>query len=427
MRVILALVISLFFVFNSVARDGERDYPGWFRVDNPVENVSQPKVLPQKVEKKAENALPKKVAKEKSFRKMPIRSREVKAKEIVEEKHFAKNNRDLLLAEKLLKQVYNNSERNFVVSPLSFYSLSVLMANGVVDESLFEFSSLFPVLHLREVNDKLKDYLESKKDSIGVYNSLWGHIFSEHYQNLMAEQLNAEMWGIADTTEPINNWAGVRSDGAIREMASVEKATSDDLFASGLAYFKMKSAPFLVKKSSVRQFFNLDGSISKTELLQGEANADYFEEDNVQVIRLSYSSGDSLTIFLPDTEIPFDDFVHGFSVNKLKPIFEKKEVKILMPKINIEYALNDVQSIYATMGISRIFEKDNYDFAKMVSFDEEVKIKKVLMKNKVSIGDDVTIAEKSDLSTKVSVEADHPFIFMINDGDFIGAYISGEK
>lgn len=428
MRVFLAWLLSLLFVLNAFARDGERDYPGWYRVDKPIEEVVQLQAPKQKAEIEPEANLPENVTEEKAFRKLPMRSKDIKAKGIVERKHFAKNNKDLLLAEKLLKQVYEGSERNFVISPLSFYSMSVLLANGVVDETLFEFSSMFPVLHLKEVNQALKGYLEYRRDSIGVSNSLWGRMFSEHYQNLMAEELGAEMWGLGDTTEPINNWAMVRTEGAVEDMASVEKVASDDMFASSIAYFKQKSAPFTVKALSKKQFFNLDGSISKVDMLRGESVADYYEGEGVQVLRLSYLSGDTITIYLPDTEIPFDDFVRGFNVNKLKPIYEQKEVKILMPKIDIKYALNNAQAIYENMGIHRIFKKNNFDFAKMVSFDEKVSFSKVLMKSLIIIGaDSATSDNKTDLSTKVSFEADHPFVFMLNDGDFIGAYIFGEE
>jgi hypothetical protein len=50
------------------------------------------------------------------------------------------------------------------------------------------------------------------------------------------------------------------------------------------------------------------------------------------------------------------------------------------------------------------------------------------MKSLIIIGaDSATSDNKTDLSTKVSFEADHPFVFMLNDGDFIGAYIFGEE
>ena len=49
---------------------------------------------------------------------------------------------------------------------LSFYILSVLIANGVVDESLLEFSKMFPVLRIRDVDAKLAEYLKSQNEGI---------------------------------------------------------------------------------------------------------------------------------------------------------------------------------------------------------------------------------------------------------------------
>ena len=56
---------------------------------------------------------------------------------------FAPDNYNLNLAVKELKfEMANGGDNNVVVSPLSFYGLSTMLANGLNGSSLQEFSSI---------------------------------------------------------------------------------------------------------------------------------------------------------------------------------------------------------------------------------------------------------------------------------------------
>ena len=424
MRVFLGVLFSAMIVFAVQAKDGERDYPMWFVVEH-TEETTEPTVVDNKeVAESSKEIVSVTENEEVKLRK----SRFAKREKVQEEYRFAKNNKDLLLAEKLLKHLYQEDPlSNFVVSPLSFYAVSVLIANGVVDETLFEFSTMFPVLHLAEVDKMLKSYIDSKKEGVSLHTALWSGAFSEHYKTLMQEYLGAELWGIKDSTQIINDWVNARTQGVIRQFAAPEKATVEDIYVSGGAWLKVKDAPFKVQNTTTRQFFNLDETVSNIKFLQGEVAADYFENEDMQVLRLSYPTGDKLTLWLPNSNVDFDMFVDKMGLNFLKPNFEKKEVKIIIPEIDIEYAIKDASEVYAALNIKRIFEKDNYDFAKMISFDNVAKIKKVFISSRIAVKENVSDKSEEELSAKISFEADHPFIFMINDGDFVGAYVSGEK
>lgn len=432
MRVFLGILLSGLIAFAVQAKDGERDYPTWY-----VVNHAEDETATVATESKEATESPKEAVsvtedmpdnKELRRKKMRLsKARLAKKEQTQKGSRFAKNDKDLLLAERLLKIIYeDNSLSNFVVSPVSFYAVSVLMANGVVDETLFEFSSMFPVLHLAEVDSIFKAYIDSKKESISVYNALWGAAFSEHYKTLMQEYLGAELWGIEDSTQIINDWINTRTQGLLKNFAEPEKAVPEDVFASSGALFKIKEAPFKTQNTSIRQFFNLDESVSNIKFLQGEVLADYFENENMQVLRLTYATGDKLTLWLPNSDVDFDEFIDGIDLNLLNPDFEKQEVKVLMPEMDVEYTIKDVADVYELMGVKRIFEKENYDFAKMISFDNPTKVKNVFVGSRVMVTENLSDESKEELSAKISFEADHPFMFMINDGDFIGVYISGK-
>lgn len=429
MRVFLGVLFSAMIVFAVQAKDGERDYPTWFVVEH-TEETAEAAVIENKetIESTREVVSEGKNEEIKPRKSRFDRNRFAKRERIIEENRFAKNNKDLLLTEKLLKIIYqNNSLSNFVVSPLSFYTVSVLVANGVVDETLFEFSSMFPVLHLAEVDKVLKSYIDSKNESISLNSALWSGAFSDHYKTLMQEYLGAEFWGVEDSTQVINDWINTRTQGVLDTLGEPEKAIPEDVYVSGGAWFKMKEAPFKVQSTSVRQFFNLDETVSNIKFLQGEVAAEYFENEDMQILRLSYSTGDKLTIWLPNSDIDFDAFVDEIDLNFLRPEFERKDVKIVIPEFDIKYTIKQTANVFASLNIKRIFEKDNYDFAKMISFDNATKVKKIFVSSRMALTENVSDSPTEELSAKISFEADHPFVFMVNDGDFAGVYISGEK
>ena len=116
--------------------------------------------------------------------------------------HFVNADKDFLIAQKLLKYKFEQGHlENFIVSPLSFYIASVVLANGVVDETLFEFSHLFTVLRLSSVNRQIANYLKNKRESVSIYTSLWGKYFSNRFQSVVKTQFNTEAWNIDTSTK----------------------------------------------------------------------------------------------------------------------------------------------------------------------------------------------------------------------------------
>lgn len=344
---------------------------------------------------------------------------------------FAANNKDLRIAETWLKHEFSkNNNQNIVISPLVLYMASALLANGITDDSLSEFSQLFSILHLNKTNQRLTEYVDSKKDTISVNLSLWGKAFSDRYQNLMKEQLSAEIWGIQDTTEQINNWIGSRTNGLIRDIAPVEKITDSNICVAGSAYLKdTLQTPFNASDSQETEFTNLDGSKSKIVMMYQSSEIEYYSDTTMQAIRLYYTSGNYITILLPREKTDFKQFVLGLRAHQLKPRFKQKMwVDLLLPKFNIEYASAKTYEYYKTLGINKIFTADNYDFAKMITYDNSYSIKDVYLKSKIEL-EDSTIEKGEETKApdeKIQFIANRPFVYIINNGDFVGTFVQNK-
>lgn len=351
--------------------------------------------------------------------------------EVGERARFANNGKDLELASNWLKKEFENGfTQNILLSPLDFYFSSVLLANGVVDQTLFEFSKMFSVMRLPEVTQQIKFCIKQRHKSVFMNLALWGKVFSEHFTEIMKKQLGAEIWGLEDTTAAINNWIKAKTNGEIDNVIAVGPVHDADMFLVSSAYFEAPwLKPILASQIEKREAYNLSGKVVETQMFQSELVTDYFENEEMIAVKLFYSSGDYISLFMPKESNNFADFVEELNASTLKPNFEKRIVSVVLPKIELEYQSFMIKDIFAMLGIRRLFEAGNYEFAKMISFDTTAFIKDVLLKAKMKIDEGITVDEDlseneftEDLKKAVFI-ANHPFVFMINNGDFIGAVV----
>ena len=162
-------------------------------------------------------------------------------------------------------------------------------------------------------------------------------------------------------------------------------------------------------------------------------NWHYFENETMVALRLFYDTGDYISLFMPKNESNFENFVTDMTSSAFKPDFEKKSVDIMLPKMEIEYQSGIIKDVYKMLGVQKIFEKGNYEFAKMISFDEANFIKDVLLKAKIKL-DDGRIPDRpeeetkstANLSEKATFYANRPFVFLINNGDFVGVVVKAD-
>ena len=358
--------------------------------------------------------------------------------------NFSLNNQNLRLAAVWLKQEMPKAEgKNFVLSPLSFYILSVLIANGVVDESLLEFSKMFPVLRIRDVDAKLAEYLKSQNEGIMLVNSLWGKVFSKRYREQMNNMLGTEIWSLQEDTAPINAWLKEKTGGAFNNAVEIRPVPEGALFLAGAAYFDGEwKFPFEEENTKLLNFYNMDGSIGKVMMMSQELVTDYYEDAVMQAVRLYFASGDYLTVFLPRAASDFNKFAANIGERRLKPEFNRERVEVSLPQFELFYKISDFRSLYALFGVQKIFLPDNYDFAKMINYDFPAYVEEVALQTKIRVretrvrsggagGNGAAETVKPSAVTGLSgkdvkeFRANRPFIFMVNEGDIIGVYVKG--
>lgn len=337
---------------------------------------------------------------------------------------FALNNQDLKLAAKWLKwKVNENSQRNFVVSPLSLYVASVILANGVVDKSLVDFSDLFSVLRLENANRQLKMYLKKPENTKKIMSSVWGTVFSQRYQRLINKDFGTEFWRVDDDTSQINTWFEKKTKGKIKKLANVLLVNKEDIFVSVAASF-YKKWPFTFNVLENRVFHNIDGTEGLVKMLNEHILTDYFEDEVMQVVRLNYQEGETLTIFLPKKGTDFGKVISEFNVNHLMPKFTRRNVDIFLPQFELNFEERQAKVFLESLGVNHIFRK-SYDFAKMINWDMEAVVQNIFLTTgfKLNEAGGNVLPQLDDKDEGVSFVANRPFVFMVNSGEFIGAVV----
>ena len=122
----------------------------------------------------------------------------------------------LHLSLNLLKVKTANANGNFVLSPLSIYMASDLLANGAGGKSLEKLSEMIlspkHSLSLAEINQNLSEYMKNLSPAIKINNSIWGNNFKPKYIQAV-QSLKAEALDLPESTQVINDWIDEKTNG----------------------------------------------------------------------------------------------------------------------------------------------------------------------------------------------------------------------
>ena len=205
-----------------------------------------------------------------------------------ENNRFAPRDADLYLATKFLKTTYEQQKDNFVVSPLSVYAASTLLANGATGKSFYEleenildpneeYGRVFALdgknrtdsenASINHINKTLQSYINSKTQ-FEINNSIWGNDFRPDYIETVKAQLNAEANPLPDHTSVINNWVKEKTKNRIQKILQEQETSPDQLYLVNTVYFKNEwIRPFNARQTTVQDFHSLDGQVDQVNMM----------------------------------------------------------------------------------------------------------------------------------------------------------------
>ena len=329
---------------------------------------------------------------------------------------------DLSFTNIFFKTAFEDKKDNFVVSPLSVYVATVLLVNGADGRTRDELDKILTLrdwrgneIDIDTTNRKISEYMKQKKDSIQITSTIIGNDFKQEYENKVQNELFVEIkHKLNDDKLTLRNEVDFNDEW--------KNHFEDDL-------------------TKIKDFNSLDGTIDKVDMMHDSRRiVDYYQDDKMQAVQLPYKNGDVMHIFLPREGIDFNEFVQNMTANDLFLKYHPVPVDISIPRFEIKYDNEDMISYYRKWGINKIFG-ENADLSKLSDVRHYVEmithkadIKTTEKGTEAHAVTEIMLPPEGFMDSglerkdwKMIFNANRPFIFMINNGDFIGAYIKGKR
>jgi serine protease inhibitor len=222
---------------------------------------------------------------------------------------------------------------------------------------------------------------------VDIANSLWarkGVKFSEEYTQAVRDHFAAEAreldFSAAAAPGIINAWVKAKTGGKIP--AIIEAIDPDDvLFLVNAVYFKGTwTNAFDKKLTEEGDFHRAADDATKVMMMSRQARFDYFEDQQVQAVRLPYGDGHlAMYVFLPRRPVIGESASmqdHGMALEEFlgrlnqeewsmrQDQFRSRNGKVVLPRFRLEYS-QKLNEVLKSLGMSEAFEPGMADFSAM--------------------------------------------------------------
>lgn len=388
------------------------------------------------------------------------------------EKDTAVKDEQLGLSLGLLKSKMMNARGNFVLSPLSIYVATDLLANGSGGETLDKLQKLIlsPLhnLPLTRINQSLSEYMKGLSPAIKINNSVWGNHFKPEYKQSVAA-LAAEAHALPQNTGTINQWISDKTQGKIKDILSLENTEDGDFYLVNTVYFNDRwSEVFYEGDTTVKPFSSLDAAQpTSVYMMHKFGGAQYYENNKFQAIRMWYKeyslpqkansdtsdaeflpnyggmyTPNHIDFILPKQGIDFRKFVRSLKLQDIKIPYNEYDdsnidLDIYLPRFEVNYKTS-LAAWFKAGGIPLFRGDKGLDLSALSDIPQYVK--DIIHQANIRVDEKGTEAAAATVvlgafrggmilreRQRKEFNANRPFIFVLNDGLFIGAYIKGFK
>ena len=352
---------------------------------------------------------------------------------------FTSDDTDLIWSVKLFKRTFYHQLDNFVVSPLSVYFATDLLANGADGDNLQEIMSgiltTSSEYSIDDINNSLAKYLNNLSPAFEINNSIWADDIKQQYIDVVHNQLKADVKKRQDSTDVINNWINKKTHGRISKLLQSQETVEGTIYLVNTSYFKDDWVQGFDKEHTQEaDFHSFKGSTDKVNMMYEKMPVEYYEDDMMQAIRLPYKKGDTIQVFLP--KVYFADFINNLDAAKLKLPYKYKRVHIYLPRFEIDYKNDNMAEDFQYFGLQAAFDEQRIDLFPNLS-DIPHYVAQIVHQANIKLDEEGTVASAATAAGMLKTtavarpekdiyfRADKPFIFMIDNGAFIGAYLQG--
>lgn len=303
----------------------------------------------------------------------------------------------------------DSSSSNKLISPFSIYEDLSLAYNGSAGSTQAAMQNTMNLSGIR--NDVLNSTNQAltlglpKEDPLvrlNIANSIWyknsGIQPLPPFLNIASEYYHAQVTGSdfsSATVNQINRWVSNATNGKINSIID-EIDPTDLMYLINAIYFKGQwKYSFDPKQTQNRSFATSNGASVQTPFMVQKNTFRYFQNSNLQIIELPYSSGDfNMYVVLPSGTSNLQSLIFSFDMNSfardtgfLKPA----AVQLYLPKWKYDYEIKNMIPELSKMGMSIAFSP-HADFSNMYPANSGISITKVVHKTYIAVDEQGTEA-----------------------------------
>lgn len=274
---------------------------------------------------------------------------------------------------------------NIFLSPLSAQIALSMLTNGAEDETLAELLKTlgYEGLDTEDMNSYNKVMIEALKNIdnttiVEVANSLWVnkmYSLKEEFVKVNQKNYDAELQTLnfADekSAEIINGWCGKKTHNCINHIIDQPNPNWHSLLINALYFKGIWKEKFNKKNTSKREFTNIDGTLSKVEMMANTESYSYYEDEDIEMAELPYGNGAfSMIVAMPREGKTLNDGIDYLAHNWKRCLDEMwgREVDLWLPKFEMKY-MRELKKDLMAMGINQIFLPGMAQLGKMSTDD----------------------------------------------------------
>ena len=330
-----------------------------------------------------------------------------------------------------------DSDKNFLISPLSVMTCFTMAANGAGNETLKQMEqALGGDLSIDELSPNLAAYLSylsaTAPKTLSTANSLWlneGLSMSERVrEDFLKKNINyfdAAVYKTifdAKALTDINNWVSEKTQKMIPTILDELAPDSAMILLNALYFDASWQEPFFTSNTKEATFTGADGKEEKALMMGGTAEY-YLSGDNYTGFMKDYKNTPfAFVALLPGEGMTANELLKSLSGSDYTELYKnasREQVSVGLPKFDFDadFLLNDSMK---ALGMTDAFDVVKADFSGMTG-DTSLYIGKAIHKTCIEVTEGGTRAAavtavdmrlKSVLVQK-RVELDRPFVFMI--------------
>ena len=359
----------------------------------------------------------------------------------------------------IVKQLNNESDGNFFLSPISVQMAFAMLANGadgnsrkqIIDalgygsKSIDELNSYcrkiisdWNTLNSEYANKsaQVSEYENgASQQTIETANAIWTDrqfsLFSEYIElcnnYFDAEAATLNFANKDSSLAVMNGWCNQKTHGMIPSMLSDLDPLTITVIANAL-YFKADWAdPFKEYATQKVDFTNADGAVSQVDMMHQQEYFKYVRTDIFTMAELPYTGTTCMDIILPNNGISVGQCIEQLSQVRFDAALAKmssQELFVHLPKFDLEFNHNLVK-IMNQLGVVDVFSPLTADLSRMGGGYTEAFVSDAFQLSHISVDESGTEAAAVTIIIEltgagpqmipIEFNVNRPFAYIIRD------------